>query len=142
VITKFKTKNMIERIKGLAENVAGFRASGTVTKEDYDTVIYPAVKQVADKFKEVNFLMVLDTEIKNFTPGAWLDDALLGLKHLTKWHRVALVADNDAVKRAAAIMDKIVPGEYKGFSKQHEAQAIDWVAGTANAKGETTFNLT
>ena len=120
---------MLERINGLADNVAGFRAAGIVTKDDYDRVVLPTVSRIADKFKQINFLMVMDTDMKNFTWGAWVDDALIGLRNLSKWGRIAFVADSAIVKRIAGIMDKIVPGEYKAFPKEREADAINWVAG-------------
>jgi hypothetical protein len=125
----FKTINMIQKISGLADNVAGFRAGGVVNKDDYDKVIYPEVKRIAEKSGELNFLMVMDTDMKNFTWGAWVDDALLGLKHLTKWHRIAFVADSDTVNKVGRFMNRIAPGEYKGFAKANEAEAINWVQG-------------
>jgi hypothetical protein len=119
---------MVQQINGLPDNVAGFKATGIVTKEDFDQVIFPVVQKVVKKFKRLNFLMVMDTEMKNFTLGAWLADALVGLKHLSSWNRLAFVSDEESVKTIAPIMDKILPGKYKAFSKSAEADAINWVS--------------
>jgi hypothetical protein len=119
---------MIQPISGLPENVAGFRASGIVTKEDFDSVVSPAVERIAKKFDKLNFLVIMDTEMKNFTLGAWVQDAWLGLKHLTQWHRLAFVGDSEAVKKTTAIMDRIAPGKFRAFPKADEAEAINWVS--------------
>lgn len=119
---------MIELIEYPADHVAAFRFSGEVTKADYDEVVFPTVKQVADKYNEVNMIMVLDTEVKNMSIGAWMDDALLGLKNLTKWNKIALVSDEAFVKNSVKVMDKVVPGTYRCFEHENEAYAFQWVS--------------
>ena len=119
---------MVTQITGLSGDVAGFRATGTVTKEDYDTIIYPAVKKICDHNPELNFLMVLDNHLKNFTPGAWMKDAAMGLKHLTRWKKIAIVSDEAMVKTAMPIMDTIAPGQYKAFAHKDVQLAFNWVS--------------
>lgn len=124
---------MIEIIEYPDDHVAAFRLSGEVTKNDYDEVVFPAVKQVADKYKEINMIMVLDTEVKNMTMGAWADDAFLGLKNLTKWNKIALVSDEPFVKNSVKMMDKVVPGHYRCFEHENEAYAFRWVSASEEA---------
>jgi hypothetical protein len=50
-----------------------------------------------EKIDKINFLLLLDTPVENFTAGAWMEDALLGVKHLTKWNRAGIVSDSDKV---------------------------------------------
>jgi hypothetical protein len=40
---------------------------------------------------KINYLLYLDTDLNNITAGAWAKDAILGLKHLFKWNKVAVV---------------------------------------------------
>ena len=63
-------------------------------------------------------LLVLDTDIKNFTAGAWLQDALLGLKHLGKWNRAAIVTDSEDIISFTNGFSYVVPGEFHGFKKE------------------------
>ena len=81
---------MITHLKELPESMVGFRAEGEITKEDFDNVVMPAVKKAVDRNKELNYMLELDTSIKNFTIGAWVKDAALGIINLSKWHRVAI----------------------------------------------------
>jgi len=119
---------MIEILPSIPKNIAAFRATGKVTKEDYQKVMVPHVNELVSRSGELNFLFLIDTEIKNFTLGAWFQDALLGLKHLASWKRAAIVIDNaDAIKFTDAF-SILAPGEFKGFSKEQYADALEWIA--------------
>ncbi len=118
---------MIEVIDDLPPHVIGFRATGKVTKEDYEKILMPAVDTQSKKFNKINFLLWLDTDISNYTFGAWIDDALVGLKHLTHWHKVAIVSHYNIVTKITNIFGHIVPGIYKGFQISELEEAKKWV---------------
>lgn len=119
---------MIEIIKGLSPATAGFRATGKVTSEDYEGVLMPEVNRISKAFPKINFLLILDTEVGNYSLGAWIDDALVGLKHLFKWHRVAIISDQKMIKKITDVFGHLVPGEYKGFQKEELEEAKKWVS--------------
>lgn len=77
--------------------MVAFRAMGEVTKEDYENTVIPAVEALISSINEINFLLVLDTDIENFTLGAWMQDAMLGIKNLGKWNRAAIVTDSEKI---------------------------------------------
>lgn len=119
---------MIESIPGLPENVIGFRTSGEVTKRDYDQVVFPTVKKYLAKGKELNYVFMVDTSLKNFSIGAWMEDVWLGLKELTKWNRVAIVSDSEKVRSFTDKAGHLIPGTYKGFTRGQLDEAIEWAA--------------
>jgi len=108
--------------------MVGFRASGEVTKQDYNNVIFPAVEELVKRTGKLNYLMIIDTPLKDFTLGAWWEDALLGLKELTKWHRAAILTDSTSVNKFTDLISKLLPGKFKGFKTEELNLAIDWVA--------------
>ncbi|MEJ0103631.1 MAG: STAS/SEC14 domain-containing protein [Bacteroidota bacterium] len=120
---------MIEQLAGVPDNVAAFRASGEVTKEDFKTTVIPAVNNLIKKYDDLNYLMLIDTPLKNFSGGAWLEDILMGLKKLTKWKRVAVLTDMDSINWFTDVFSYLLPGEYKGFYPEQLASAIEWVSG-------------
>ena len=61
-------------IKEASENVAAFRATGEVNKEDYDNVVIPAVDALVKKQDKINFMLVLDTSLNRFSIAALLKD--------------------------------------------------------------------
>ncbi len=128
------SKKMVTQITGLSKGTVGFRLSGEITKEDYDRIILPAVKKTTDSSSQLNMIMVIETDLSKFTAGAWMKDALLGLKNLTKWHRVALVSDSNVVRGITSTANVIVPGDYKTFAMGEEAAAKAWVSGTTSGK--------
>lgn len=111
------------------ENVVAFRALGEITKNDYKKVIAPAVEQLADTTNEINFLLLVDTEIKNFTTAAWMEDALIGLKNFGKWNRAAIVTDSENAISFTNGFSYIAPGEFRGYKKAAFDEAINWVQG-------------
>lgn len=120
---------MITQIKDIPNTMVGFRASGEVTKEDFDQVLLPAVAELVQRTDELNYMLVLDTPLKNFTFGAWIKDALLGLNNLTKWNRCAIVSDSENINSFTNMFGKVMPGEFKGFKPEQMDMAIAWTSG-------------
>lgn len=122
---------MIQIINEAPKNVAAFRASGEVTKNDYLQVVVPEVDRLVRQNDDLHFLLELDTNVSNFTAGAWIQDALLGLKNLAKWNRAAIVTDSTTIISLTNAFSYLVPGEYKGFKKSELNTALLWASGNS-----------
>jgi len=123
-----KTFIMIEILKDMPNNVAGFRAVGEVTKAHFTAVVMPVVDEVVKRTGELNYLMILDTSLKNWTAGAWFEDLWLGIKELTKWNRVAIVTDSEMINKFTDVISALVPGTFRGFPPEKTKEAVRWVA--------------
>jgi hypothetical protein len=121
---------MIQQIKGLANNIAAFRVTGHVTKENYDAEVLPVVTSIKKSHHHFNFLLVIDTDLKNYTIGAWIEDFLMSLKNITRFNKMALVSDSGFVDKLTHMVNKFAPGEYKSFHLKDEGMAIQWISGT------------
>lgn len=119
---------MIQYLQDLPANIVGFKATGEITEMDFSETILPKVKALIDKTGELNYLLVLETSVKNFTIGAWMKDAMMGLKHLTKWKRAAIVSDVEAIRNFTNFFSYLMPGEFRGFEHRDLQEAIDWVS--------------
>jgi hypothetical protein len=119
---------MIEYLDYLPKNIAGFKATGEIIEYDFSQTVMPKVQELIDKTDTLNYLLILDTSIGNFTLGAWWKDALMGIKHITKWNRAAIVSDVEAVRTFTNIFSFFIPGEFKGFEHKDLQEAIDWVS--------------
>lgn len=120
---------MIQFIEQLPANMVGFKATGEVTESDFSETVMPKVKELVDKTGTLNYMLVLDTSVKNFTAGAWFKDAMMGIKHLTKWNRAAIVTDVEGIRSFTGIFSVLMPGEFKGFEHKDLQVAIDWASG-------------
>lgn len=117
---------MITIIPEAPENVAAFSATGEITKQDFENLVIPHVNKKIEEFDELNYLLYLDTDLGNFTAGAWLQDMLLGLKNLTKWNRAAIVTDKEGVQNFTDIFSVLMPGEFKSVPKENLYNALYW----------------
>lgn len=119
---------MITILPNEPKNVAAFKASGEISKEDFEGLVIPHVEAKVNTFDELNYLLYLDTDLNQFTAGAWLQDAFLGLKNITKWNRAAIVTDKEGVQKFTEIFSAFMPGEFKSFEKTELETALEWCA--------------
>ena len=120
---------MLQFINDLPENIVGIHAVGDVTKEDIDTVLIPRLDDLVKRQGEINYLLVLETDAQNFTAGAWFDDVKVGLKHFTKWKKVAVATDQKSVEWFTTnIFKYMIPGEAQGFSLDNLEDAVKWIS--------------
>ena len=119
---------MIEKMTGLPSNVVGFTASGEVDMKDYQDIVFPEVKKQVDKEHKLNYVFLVDTPLNDFTMGAWISDAWLGLKEAAQWRRVAIVSDVEKIRHFTDKASKWIPGEYRGFPVAELKEAVAWAA--------------
>lgn len=119
---------MLERINGLPDFVVGIKATGEVTKEDLETVLIPALDQQVEKYDAIHYLLHLETDVQNWDFGAWVSDAKVGLKHLTKWKKIAVVSGQEGVQKFTDIFSKLTPGEARGYAPDQLETAKAWVS--------------
>ncbi|HEY4208572.1 MAG TPA: STAS/SEC14 domain-containing protein [Puia sp.] len=119
---------MIGVLPDLPSNVTGFRATGEVTKEDFENVIFPEVKKHRALMGKLNFVLYVDTPLKNFSVGAWIRDIWLGLKQFASWRKIAIISDVEKIRNFTDNISFLLPGEYKGFPVSQLAEAIRWAA--------------
>lgn len=119
---------MLSKIQNLPDYVFGVKASGEVTADDLKSTLLPGLEALTDKYKEIYYLLVLETKVENFTAGAWVQDMVAGLKHLTAWKKMAIVTDQKSVENFTDAFSYVTPGEAKGFSLDEMEEAIAWVS--------------
>jgi hypothetical protein len=123
---------MISVIKDAPENVAAFRATGEVDTDDYDNVVIPAIDALVKKQDKINFMLVLDTSLADFSVSALIKDLSVGLKHFSKWHRMAIVSESKGINTFTDLFSYVAPGEAKGFTHAEMEEARKWVSEETN----------
>lgn len=117
---------MIERIEGLTPPAVGLRASGDVTREDYERVAIPAIHEAVAAHGRVRLLYVLGAGLGDFTLGAMWEDAKLGIGGIRDWERIAVVTDHDWVTHAVTAFGWMIPGDVRTFGDDLEG-ATAWI---------------
>lgn len=122
---------MIERIEEMPAGTIGLRASGKLSKDDYASVLEPALKEGVDS-GELRLLFVL-ADFDGLEPGAWAEDAKTGLRAWVRdhsaWKRFALVTDVEWVAKAMRAFSWMAPGEVRTFGLGELDAAREWAAG-------------
>jgi len=119
---------MITILEETPENVIAFRAAGEVDADDFKQTLVPTVEQHMKGREDLNYLLKIDTDLKDFTIGSWLYNTLLGIQQLTKWRKAAIICDVTTVKVFTDIFSKVMPGEYKVFQHDQYQEALQWVS--------------
>ena len=118
---------MVEQIPDLPENVLGFTAKGRVTASDYESVIIPAVEALFSHQSKGRFLYHLGEDFAGFEVAAMWDDTKLGLKHLARWEKIALVSDVRWIRAALTMFGLAIPGEIRVFRNCELHEATRWI---------------
>ena len=97
-------------------------------EDDYYNVINPVVKKVADTQGKINYMLILNTPLKNYTLGAWIEDGLLGFRYFSKWKKLAIVTEKDSIKKFTDTFGIFIPCPTKGFKMEDINLAKEWIS--------------
>jgi hypothetical protein len=120
---------MIEILPGFPDNVVALACRGHVTKEDYDGVLVPTVEKALKEHEKVRLYYEVDPDFTGIEPGAVWEDFRVGVEHLSRWERIALVTDVSWIAHTMMAFSFLMPAEMKLFGTADEAAARDWIAG-------------
>ncbi len=120
---------MLQPITDMPDGVLGFEAVGEVHASDYRGALMPAVREVWERGDKVRIVLVFE-RWGGMSPGAAWEDLKVGMKHLTKWERIALVTDLDWMITVTSLFGWMTPGALKRFPVAERDQAIAWAART------------
>ena len=118
---------MLSIIKETPPHVFGVKATGEVTADDLKNILLPGLQALTDTYGEIYYLLVLETPVKNFTAGAWFQDMLAGVKHLSSWTKIAVVTAEKSVENFTDVFSYLAPGEAKGYTPDELGEAMAWL---------------
>jgi hypothetical protein len=84
---------MIEILKDVPDGVVAVRASGTLTREEYDEVVVPLLDEARRARRRLRCLCEVGADYRGLTPGAAWEDVTLGLRSLHLFDGCAVVSD-------------------------------------------------
>jgi hypothetical protein len=119
---------MIEVLEGFPTNVTAFACHGHVTRQDYDTVLVPKVKEALEQHEKVRLYYETAADFDNIDAGAVLEDTMIGLSHALRWEKLAVVTDINWIRRSIMLFRFLMPGELRVFSSADAAKARSWIA--------------
>jgi hypothetical protein len=118
---------MLEPLTDLPQGVIGFEANGELQASDYTDVLLPAVERAFAGGEDVRIVLLFE-RFDGISGGAMWQDLKMGVEHLTRWKRIALVTDIDRMTHLTSLFGWMTPGEMRHFPLAERSQAIAWAA--------------
>jgi hypothetical protein len=122
---------MIELLKGFPDNVVAITCHGRITREDYDTVLIPAVEKALQSNDKVRLLYDVGADFEGYDAGAAWEDFKVGMEHLSRWERIAVITDVEWIKHAMQLFSFVMPGKIQVYSIADAANARLWITQAA-----------
>jgi len=118
---------MIESLKDLPGNVVAFQCRGHVTRQDYETVLVPAVNSALQQHEKLRLFYKIGPDFTGIDPSAVWEDFSVGMEHLLRWERIAVVTDVVWIANTVRAFGFLMPGKVRTFSLSEEKQARAWI---------------
>jgi hypothetical protein len=104
------------------------RASGKLSVDDYEKILFPKLDELFKAHKKLNMLVVFDEDFACWSsPQAAWDDAKIGLEHPNDFDRIALVGAPQWVEWGMKLYSLFVKGKLRSFPAGQEADAFAWL---------------
>src|SRR6476661_714293 len=91
---------MLQMLTDFPDNVVAASASGVVTRHDYQECLVPQVELALKQHPKIRCYYELGPQFSRMEAGAMWEDFKIGIEHLSRWERVAVVSDVDWIKHA------------------------------------------
>ena len=119
---------MIEVLKDFPENVVALAGSGQVTKDEYRQIVEPAVEAALAKNEKIRLYYEVGESFEGIAPSAVWEDVKIGVEHLSRWERIAVVTDVEWIRRVMGFFSFMMPAEMRMFALSETEDARQWIA--------------
>ncbi|WP_371187483.1 STAS/SEC14 domain-containing protein [Thalassotalea maritima] len=101
------------------------KAIGTLTYDDYQRIV-PILDSAFEQVTEPKIKVLFDaTEFDGWELRAAWDDLKLGIRHGSKFDKIALIGSQSWQQWAAKVSSWFIDGEVQSFTDKQ--QALDWL---------------
>ena len=125
---------MIEHLRELPEGVDGITARGKITARDYREVLRPLLQCAQRNGYQLRLLYHIASDAE-FSAGAALEDARLGLSGFGNLERCAVVSDTAWIAKALRFLATIAPCPIRVYGESEWNDAVSWLSSTAEPGG-------
>lgn len=114
---------MIKLLGGFPENVIACSGEGHITRKDYEDVLIPRVNAALSRYPKIRVYYELGPAFNGIEAGAAWEDFTLGIEHLSRWERMAVVTDVAWIRHALNAFGMFMPGRLRVFAVNQESDA-------------------
>ena len=118
---------MITILERFPESVIALAAHGRVTRKDYEEVVIPCVNAALSRQGKVRLYYELGGDFSGLDAGAAWEDFKIGLEHLSRWERIAVITDVGWIRMAVGTFRFLMPGRIRIFDVDQAPAARSWI---------------
>lgn len=118
---------MISVINGLHENILGIHADESLTSEDFNTILIPALVEKSGAFKKIRMIFHFETSFTGIDLSGMANDAQAGLSYLDKWDRIAFVTENSGIINMVKLLSCMIPCVIMIYNNTDIEAAKTWI---------------
>jgi hypothetical protein len=122
---------MIKLLDGFSEGTVAVACEGYVTREDYEKILIPRINEALARHDKVRIYYEFGPSFSGIDVGAVWEDTKVGLEHLARWERMALVTDVSWIRLAVGAFRFLMPGRLRVFDTAQAGEARLWIKATA-----------
>lgn len=116
---------MFQEIPVNEKNIYAFKATGKLTKKDYDEFL-PRLQTLIHKYGALSLFIELE-DFRGWEPKAGWEDMKWGMEHDEDFDRIAIVGENRWMKFMVALADLFTEADIRYFKRDEAQQAWDWL---------------
>ncbi len=118
---------MLKLLPDFPNHVIAVRASGYVTGKEYKTVLVPVDTERRRTHTMLNLYYVFAPDYAGMDISGMWEDTKLDLRHWRGWRRIAIVSDNNAIRKGAAAAARYLRRPVRVFSLAEAPAGRAWV---------------
>ncbi len=119
---------MIKLLNGFPKNVVAVACEGHVTRKDYEDILIPAVTAALQRHPKLRVYYEVTPQFSGIDAGAVWEDFRVGMEHLSRWERMAVVTDVEWIRLAMNAFRFLLPGRLRVFPVGEIDEARRWIA--------------
>ncbi len=128
---------MLEILHDVPPGVLAVRASGRLTRAEYDEVLLPVVEEALREDRHLRCLCEVAADYQGLGPAAAWEDVTLGLRALHLFDGCAVVGDLGWVRGASRLAAFLMPCPVRIFEEGGRARAAAWLAALPEGPGSS-----
>jgi len=117
---------MLEILPESQGNILGVKATGKLTKQEFQEVLVPRLKAIIEEHGGVRVLFCLDKDVQGWDLAALEHDGF-GRNDLQAFQRIAVVGASWQINLQMKMLALLLSGEVRNFSRDELYEAWNWI---------------
>lgn len=118
---------MIEFMERSSGKAVAIRATGQLSKHDYDAVLIPELERLFAEHGKLDLLFYMDTAFEGWDLGASWEDFSYGLQHRADFGKIAVVGGPAWVAWCVKLSGFLMKGEMRVLPTEALEEAWNWI---------------